>query len=142
VDIVLNAGTHLDNIGDNQVTMKTVAVVGASTNRSKFSNKAVRAFTAQGHRVYPIHPGADNIEGIKAYASVLDVPEHIDMATVYVSPNVGLTLLDDFKRKHITEIWLNPGTESPALLAAAKRQGLKVITACSIMGIGEEPSRF
>ena len=119
-----------------------MAVVGASTDRRKFGNKAVRAFGAQGYRVYPINPRADAVEGLKAYGSVLDVPERLDMATVYVPPQVGLTLLEGFARKGIGEIWINPGAESASLLADARRRGLHVVTACSIVGIGEEPRRF
>jgi predicted CoA-binding protein len=121
---------------------RTVAVVGASADRRKFGNKAVRAFDAQGWRVVPIHPSAAEIEGHRAYASVVDVPEALDMATVYVRPEVGLTLLGDLARKGIPEIWLNPGAESDALLAEADRLGLRVIAACSIVGIGESPGRY
>ena len=63
---------------------KTVAVIGASSNRHKFGNKALRAFEHQGYRVIPINPTRAEVEGHKAYASVLDVPGPIDMATVYV----------------------------------------------------------
>jgi hypothetical protein len=121
---------------------RTVAVVGASADRRKFGNKAVRAFDAQGWRVFPIHPSAAEIEGHRAYASVVDVPEALDMATMYVRPEVGLTLLGDLARKGIPEIWLNPGAESDALLAEADRRGLRVIVACSIVGIGQAPGRY
>ena len=124
------------------VTAKTVAVVGASADRRKFGNKAVRAFDAQGWRVFPIHPTAAEVEGHRAYPSVVDVPEPLDMATVYVPPEIGVTLLDGFARKGIPEIWLNPGAESDALLEEAVRRGLHVIAACSIVGIGRSPSQF
>ena len=117
-------------------------MVGASADRRKFGNKAVRAFDAQGWRVFPIHPSAAEIEGHRAYASVVDVPEALDMATMYVRPEVGLTLLGDLARKGIPEIWLNPGAESDALLAEADRRGLRVIVACSIVGIGQAPGRY
>ena len=122
--------------------MKTVAVVGASSDRRKFGNKAVRAFRSQGYQVVPINPHETAVEGIAAYGSVLDVPGPIDMATVYVTPDVAYRLLDEFERKAIPEIWINPGAESDELLAEARRRKLNVIAACSIIGIGERPSRF
>ena len=73
------------------------------------------------------------------YASVLDVPEPIDMATVYVQPEVGLQLLAEFEQKEIAEIWVNPGAESDELLAEARRRKLNVIAACSIIAIGRNP---
>ncbi len=121
---------------------KTVAVVGASSDRRKFGNKALRAFKAAGCRVIPVNPNEREIEGMAAYASVLDVPERIDMATVYVPPDIGLALLPELEEKEIPEIWINPGAESPELLAAARRLKLNIVTACSIVGIGKDPDSF
>jgi uncharacterized protein len=121
---------------------KTVAVIGASNDRRKFGNKALRAFQAEGHTVVPINPHETQVEGIKAYASVLDVPGPIDMATVYVQPEIAMALLTEFERKQIPEIWINPGAEDDALMAEAERRGLNLIYACSIVGIGRSPSQF
>jgi hypothetical protein len=70
---------------------------------------------------------------------VLDVPGAIDMATVYVPPDIGLSLLAEFAKKEIAEIWINPGAESEELLEEARRLRLKVIVACSIVAIGQNP---
>ncbi len=121
---------------------KTVAVVGASSERHKFGNKALRAFQAEGHVVIPINPNESAVEGIKAYRSVLDVPGAIDMATVYVQPEIGQQLLGEFEQKQIKEIWINPGAESDALVAEAKRRQLNVILACSIVALGRSPYSF
>ena len=121
---------------------KTVAVVGASSDRRKFGNKALRAFKAEGHQVIPINPNEREVERMKTYASVLDVPDRIDMATVYVQPEVALRLLPEFEQKQIEEIWINPGANSPELLAEARRRKLNVIVACSITGAGQDPSAY
>ena len=122
--------------------MKTVAVVGASSDRHKYGNKAVRAFLAQGYRVVPINPGRGLVEGLETFASVLEVPFDIDMATLYVPPAVGERLVEQFAEKRIPEVWLNPGSESEALVARAKALGITPIMACSIMGIGDSPARY
>ena len=121
---------------------KAVAVVGASSDRNKFGNKALRAFKAEGYTVFAINPNEREVEGMKTFATVLDVPQSIDMATVYVPPEIGITLLEGFERKKIGEIWVNPGAESDELLAEAKRRKLNVIAACSIVGIGRSPYQF
>jgi predicted CoA-binding protein len=121
---------------------KVVAVVGASSNRAKFGNKALRAFMAEGYVVVPVNPNEAEVEGMRTYATVLDVPQHIDMATVYVPPEIGITLLPQFEAKGIPEIWMNPGAESDELLAEAQRRNLNVIAACSIVGIGRSPYQF
>lgn len=121
---------------------KVVAVVGASSDRNKFGNKALRAFLAEGHTVIPINPNERVVEGLATYPSVLDVPGRIDMATVYVQPEVAERLLDEFEKKQIAEIWINPGAESERLMAAARARKLNAIFACSIVGIGRNPYEF
>jgi predicted CoA-binding protein len=118
---------------------KVVAVIGASSNRNKFGNRAVRAFQQQGYTVVPINPHEAAVEGLKAYASVLDVPGAIDMASFYLPPEIGLQVIEDVARKGIPEVWLNPGAESDALIARAKALHLQPIVACSIVAIGANP---
>ncbi|HEY3381540.1 MAG TPA: CoA-binding protein [Vicinamibacterales bacterium] len=121
---------------------KTVAVVGASSDRRKFGNKAVRAFLNRGYVVVPINPKEPEVEGLKTYASVLDVPGAIDMATFYVSPSVGLTLLDEMAAKGIHEVWFNPGADGVEVVARARALDIEPVVACSIVGIGERPSDY
>ena len=121
---------------------KVIAVVGASSNRHKFGNKALRAFRAEGYTVLAINPNEAEVEGTKTYPSVLDVPHPIDMATVYVPPEIGQGLLAEFEKKQIPEIWFNPGAESDELLAEARQRKLNIIAACSIVGIGRSPYEF
>ena len=121
---------------------KVVAVIGASNNRSKFGNRAVRAFRQQGYTVVPINPHEAEVEGLKAYASVLDVPGTVDMASLYVPPEIGVRVIEEIARKGIAEVWLNPGAESDALIARARALTIQPIVACSIVAIGENPYAF
>ena len=118
---------------------KVVAVIGASSNRNKFGNRAVRAFQQQGYTVVPINPHEAEVEGLKSYASVLDVPGAIDMASFYLPPEIGLQVIDEVARKGIPEVWLNPGAESDALIARAKALHIQPIVACSVVAIGQNP---
>ena len=118
---------------------KSVAVIGASNNRSKYGNKAVRAYMRMGYKVYPINPNEREIEGLPAYRSVLDVPEPIDRATFYVPPQVGIQVIEDVARKKIPEVFFNPGSESEELIAKARQLGIEPIVACSIMALGMSP---
>lgn len=116
--------------------MKTIAIIGASSDRSKFGNKAVRAFRQQGYIVYPVNPKESEIEGLPAFKTILDVPSRPFMVSVYLPPPVLLKVLPDIAAKGCDELWLNPGTESDAVLAEAEQLGLNVIQACSIVGVG------
>jgi uncharacterized protein len=118
---------------------KVVAVIGASNNRRKFGNRAVRAFTQQGYTVLPINPHEREVEGLKAYGSVLDVPGPIDMASFYVPPAIGEQVIEEVARKRIPEVWLNPGAESDALVSRARALSIQPIVACSIIAIGQDP---
>jgi predicted CoA-binding protein len=122
--------------------MPVVAIVGASTDRRKFGNKALRAFRAQGYTVVPIHPSAEEVEGEKAYKSVLDYPESIDEASVYLPADAGLPVMDDLAKKQIPIVWLNPGADEPQVVARARTLGLNPRVACSILGIGDTPIRY
>jgi predicted CoA-binding protein len=118
---------------------KVVAVIGASNDRRKFGNRAVRAFRQQGFTVVPINPHESQVEGLPAYASVLDVPGPIDMASFYVQPEIGEQVIADVAQKGITEVWLNPGCDSDELIARARALQITPIVACSIVAIGQNP---
>jgi predicted CoA-binding protein len=118
---------------------RTVAVIGASTDRSKFGNKAVRAYLKQGWQVYPISVKAAEIEGLKTYRSVRDVPGPIHRVTLYVPPTVGMSLMEDVAATEPKEVFLNPGSESEELVAKARSLGIDPILACSILDIGQQP---
>ena len=122
--------------------MKTVAVIGASSNREKFGNKALRAFAQRGYTVFPINPTEAEVEGHRAFASVLDVPGTIDMATLYVPAPVGVRVMDDLVKKGIPEVWLNPGADDRSVVEKAQSLGLKTVQHCSIIAIGESPARY
>ena len=121
--------------------MPSVAILGASADRSKFGNKAVRAFLARDYDVYPVNPKGGEVEGLPIYKSLADIPADVqlDRISVYLPPAVGLKGLRDIAARGCGELWLNPGTESDELVAAAEKQGLNVVQACSIVGIGVSP---
>jgi len=118
---------------------RTVAIIGASADRSKFGNKAVRAFLQKGFTVFPVNPREQTIEGLPVFKSISDVPGKPDVVSAYLPPPVLLKILPVIAEKGCGEFWLNPGTESPEVVAEAARLGLNVIQACSIVAIGMVP---
>ena len=121
----------------------SVAIVGASSDRRKFGNKAVRAHVQAGFDVYPIHPSEGTVEGLPAFRTVAEVPlDRLDRVTLYVPAAVGLQLLEGLAAKPCGMLILNPGTETPEVVARAKELGLNVITGCSILSAGVTPEMF
>jgi len=117
----------------------TVAIIGASVDRTKFGNKAVRAFLARGFTVYPVNPQESLIEELPVFKSIADVPVRPQLMSVYLPSPVLLKVLPEIAAKGCDELWLNPGTESDEVLELAEKLGLNVIQACSIVGIGISP---
>jgi len=119
----------------------TIAIIGASADPDKFGNKAVRAYLQRGYRVFPIHPTAQTIERLEAYHSIVEVPvDKLDRVSLYLPPEIGLQVIEQVAQKTAREVWLNPGAESPALIARAQEMGLNIVTGCSIMDIGINPA--
>lgn len=121
---------------------QVIAVVGASRDRGRFSNKAVRAWRKKGWTVVPVHPKLEEIEGLKAYPRVTDIPGPVDLANLYVPPQIGLGVLDELVAKGIGRLYVNPGAGSDELMERAKELGLEAIPECSIRAIGEDPGAY
>ena len=119
--------------------MKTAAVIGASNDRTRYGNMAVRAFRRAGYQVFPVNPTEPEIEGLKAFPSVKDIPNELDTVTIYVRPAVLVKLLPEIAEKGCKDLWLNPGTVSDTVLAEVKRLGLNALQGCSILAIGQSP---
>lgn len=121
---------------------KTVAVLGASADRGKFGNKSVRAHLAAGWEVYPVNPRGGQIEGLPAYRTLADVPGPFDRISLYLPPAQGLLVLPAIAAAGPSEFFVNPGAESEALVAEARRLGLQPILACSIVALGLSPGEL
>ena len=102
----------------------------------------MRAFVWQGYTVYPVNPKESQIEGLSVFKSIIEVPTRPDLISVYLPPSVLLKVLPDIAARGCDELWLNPGTDSEAVLAAAERLKLNVIQACSIVAIGLSPDEI
>jgi predicted CoA-binding protein len=123
----------------------TVAILGASADRSKFGNKSVRAHLQQGYGVYPINPKGGHIEGLTVYRRLSDVPQDVrplNRISVYLPPAVGVTVMEEIAAVGCDELWLNPGSESEEVVAKARELGLEPIVACSIVNLGVHPEEL
>ncbi len=103
---------------------RTVAIIGASSDRAKFGNKAVRAYIDSGWDVFPINPIGGEIEGRIVYRSLDDVTIPLNRITTYLPPEVGLGVLNAIAEAGPDEFLVNPGAASIELLSEARRLGI------------------
>ena len=122
---------------------KTVAILGASADRTKYGNKSVRAHVREGYEVFPINPKGGQIEGLTVYRNLAEVPvDRLNRVSVYLSPPLVLQVLGEIAAKGCDELWLNPGSENNEVVEKARSLGLEPITACSIVDLGTSPNSF
>lgn len=103
------------------------AVVGASRDRSKYGNKALRAYLQAGRDVYPVHPSDAEIEGLTAYASLSDLPVVPHGISIVTPPRVTQAVVREAIALGIPHIWMQPGAESDVAVAEAEAAGAQVI---------------
>ena len=122
------------------MTKPTVAILGASANRAKFGNKSIRAHLIRGYDVYPVNLKGGTIEGLRVYPTLADIPvQKLDRISLYLSPATGIWILEEIAAKGCDQLWLNPGSDAPEVVARARELGLDPIVACSIVDAGQSP---
>lgn len=110
-----------------------VAVLGASPNTARYSNKAIRDLVKYGHEVIPINPAHKTIEGLTCVASLADVTSPIDTLTVYVSPQHITPLNPGIVKAHPKRVVLNPGAESRELEEQLEKHSIPYMHACTLV---------
>ncbi len=106
---------------------KRFAVAGASTDRTKYGNKVLRALAGHGKEVVGLHPVETEVEGIDTYQSLADVPGPVDCLSIVTPPQVTEKIVTQAIEKGVASIWMQPGAESSAAIAAAQAAGIDVI---------------
>ncbi len=122
--------------------MKTIAIIGASNNRQKFGNKAVRAYKDENWKVFPVNKKEQEIEGLPVYKSISGIGEPIDRVSIYLPPEIGIRVLDEVEAVQPGEVLFNPGTESEEIRTRAGELKLQFREVCSIVDIGRYPSEY
>ena len=113
-------------------------MVGASTDPAKYGNRVLRAYIEQGREVYPVNPGAREVEGLQAYPDLESVPATVRGISVITPPAVTERVVEAAARKGVRFVWMQPGAESETAVAAAEAAGLNVIAdgSCLLVVLG------
>ena len=113
-------------------------VVGASPHRYKYGNKVLRCYQQNGRRAIPVNPNEREVEGVACLASVLDLPDDVHSISIITQPEVTERVVEEALRKGIRNVWMQPGAESDAAVAACVAGGINVIAdgSCVLVVLG------
>lgn len=117
---------------------KAFGVVGASADRSKYGNRVLRCYQSHGLKAIPVNPQAQEIEGAKCVASVLELPAEVESISVITPPAVTERVVEQAAEKGIRNVWMQPGAESPRAVAICREHGINVIAdgSCILVVLG------
>jgi predicted CoA-binding protein len=97
-----------------------LAIIGATTNPEKFGNIVLKDLMRKGFDVYPVSPNYDEIEGLKVYKGVEELPKDVELLVFIVPPIVGIQILKKAYEVGFRKFWFQPGAESKEIIEYAK----------------------
>ncbi len=103
---------------------RTVAVVGLSNDPEKASNEVGGYLKEQGYRVIPINPKEDEVLGERAYDTVDQIPEEVDVVDVFLPAEKTPGVAEDAVRAGAKTLWLQEGIENSEARRIAEEGGL------------------
>lgn len=113
-------------------------VVGASPNRDKYGNKVLRCYLQKDLRAIPVNPRERFIEGQPCVPDVGQLPAEVSSISIITPPAVTERVVAEAIAHGIRNIWMQPGAESPAAIAACREQGINLIAdgSCLLVVLG------
>jgi len=109
------------------MAQKRFAVVGATDNTEKYGYRIFKNLKDRGYEVYPVNPRVKEVEGVKCYPRLADIPVKVDVVDFIVPPAVTESIVRECKDLGLTRIWLQPGAESETAIAFCRENRLKVV---------------
>jgi predicted CoA-binding protein len=106
---------------------RTIAMVGASSNPEKASHGIMQRLQKVGYKVIPVNPRETDVLGERAYPSLIDVPEKIDIVDVFRRAEDTPSIADDAVTIGAKALWLQTGIENEDAAARAEAGGLTVV---------------
>ena len=117
---------------------KRFALVGVSRDSKQLANALFRKLKEKGYEVYPVNPNAEQVEGVRCYASVKDLPVAVDGAIIMLPVDLSVSVIQDCQTAGVPRVWLHPA--QPETIALAHGAGVKVVEGiCPFMFLGGFP---
>jgi hypothetical protein len=106
---------------------RTIAVVGLSSNPARASFGVSRFLQRQGFRIIPVNPNEQEVLGERAYPSLRDVPDQIDIVNIFRRPARVPEVVEDAVQKGIRFIWMQEGVINQEAAQKAEAAGIPVV---------------
>ena len=106
---------------------QTIAVVGLSANPRRPSHGVARYLQRAGYRIIPVNPNVDEVLGERAYASLREIPQPVDVVEVFRRSEFVGPIVDDAIAIKARAVWLQDGVVDEAAAARARASGLDVV---------------
>jgi len=107
--------------------VRTIAVVGLSPRADRPSYRVASNLQSFGYRIIPVRPAVEQVLGEKAYASLCEVPEKVDMVDVFRAPEHVDEIVDDCIALGIKTLWLQDGVVNEPAALKARAAGITVV---------------
>jgi len=118
---------HPDRITELLKTAKTIAVVGLTDSPLRPSYGVSQYMQSQGYRIIPVNPNITEWEGEKAYASLLDIPEKIDIVNIFRRPEAVPDIVEQAIQIEAPAIWMQEGVVHEQAAEKARQAGIFVV---------------
>jgi hypothetical protein len=111
----------------------SIAVIGATDNSSKYGHVIYRDLKRKGFTVYPVNPQRTSVDGDPAFPNVGDIPGKPTIVNFVVPPSTTLKILQQCLDLDLMNVWVQPGAESPEVIAFLQQNSFNYIADACIM---------
>ena len=111
----------------------TIAVVGATDSPSKYGSVIYQELKLKGFAVYPVNPNRSTVDGDPSFKQLEDIPEPPTIVNIVVPPEVTSPILQQCLEQGLTNVWLQPGAESPAVMTFLQNNDFNYLANACIM---------
>jgi predicted CoA-binding protein len=114
---------------------KTIAVVGLSNKPYRTSHEIASYMQQAGYRIIPVNPMIQEALGEKAYKSLRDIPQGVDVVQIFRRPDKVPAIVDDAVAIGAKVVWMQPGAENGEAAQRAEAAGLKAVVGASMRSV-------
>jgi predicted CoA-binding protein len=110
-----------------------IAIVGATDNPSKYGYVIYRDLKRKGYKVFAVNPGRSTVDSDPSYPNLASLPGKPTIVNLVVPPATGKSVLKECLALGLKNVWLQPGAESPELLAFLQEHDFNYLANACIM---------